>query len=114
MVLPEGSRGFIKPFSERYKLQRFGTGFVRLALQTKTPIVPVGIVGSEEQSPGLIDAKRLARLIGAPSFSVTLFFPWLGPPRLPPPPAEGPPDLLGPTPLHGDPHRDHQALSPPL
>src|SRR6266850_439649 len=78
MVFPEGSRGFIKPFSERYKLQRFGTGFVRLALQTKTPIVPVGIVGSEEQSPGLIDAKRLARLIGAPSFPVTWFFPWLG------------------------------------
>lgn len=78
MVFPEGSRGFIKPFSERYKLQRFGTGFVRLALQTNTPIVPVGIVGSEEQSPGLLDSKRLAKLIGAPAFPVTWFFPWLG------------------------------------
>ena len=78
MVFPEGSRGFIKPFSQRYKLQRFGTGFVRLALQTKTPIVPVGIVGSEEQSPGLIDSKALAKLIGAPAFPVTWFFPWLG------------------------------------
>ncbi len=78
MVFPEGSRGFIKPFSQRYKLQRFGTGFVRLALQTKTPIVPVGIVGSEEQSPGLVDSKALANLIGAPAFPVTWFFPWLG------------------------------------
>lgn len=78
MVFPEGSRGFIKPFSERYKLQRFGTGFARLALATRTPVVPVGIVGSEEQSPGLVDAKPLARLIGAPAFPVTWFFPWLG------------------------------------
>jgi 1-acyl-sn-glycerol-3-phosphate acyltransferase len=78
MVFPEGSRGFIKPFSQRYKLQRFGTGFLRLALQTKTPIVPVGIVGSEEQSPGLVDSKALAKLIGAPAFPVTWFFPWLG------------------------------------
>jgi len=78
MVFPEGSRGFIKPFSQAYKLQRFGTGFVRLALQTKTPIVPVGIVGSEEQSPGLVDSKALAKLIGAPAFPVTWFFPWLG------------------------------------
>jgi 1-acyl-sn-glycerol-3-phosphate acyltransferase len=78
MVFPEGSRGFIKPFRERYKLQRFGTGFARLALATRTPVVPVGIVGSEEQSPGLLDAKPLARWIGAPAFPVTWFFPWLG------------------------------------
>ncbi|MCP5066295.1 MAG: acyltransferase family protein [bacterium] len=79
MVFPEGSRGFIKPFSKRYQLQRFGTGFVRLALQTKTPIVPIGITGSEEQSPGLIDSKPLAKLIGAPAFPITWFFPFAGP-----------------------------------
>jgi 1-acyl-sn-glycerol-3-phosphate acyltransferase len=78
IVFPEGARGFIKPFGKRYQLQRFGTGFARLAAQTRTPIVPVGIVGSEEQSPGLLDSKRLARLIGAPAFPVTWFFPWLG------------------------------------
>ena len=38
----------------------------------------VGIVGSEEQSPGLVDSKALARMIGAPAFPVTWFFPWLG------------------------------------
>jgi 1-acyl-sn-glycerol-3-phosphate acyltransferase len=78
MVFPEGHRGFIKPYSKRYQLQRFGTGFVRLALQTHTPIVPVGIVGSEEQSPGLVDATALGKLIGAPAFPITLTFPLLG------------------------------------
>jgi 1-acyl-sn-glycerol-3-phosphate acyltransferase len=51
---------------------------VRLALQTKTPIVPIGVVGSEEQSPGLYDSKTLGRLIGSPAFPITIGFPWLG------------------------------------
>ena len=79
LVFPEGHRGFIKPYSQAYKLQRFGTGFVRLALQTGTPILPVGIVGSEEQSPGLADSKMLGRLIGSPAFPITVTWPWLGP-----------------------------------
>ncbi len=79
MVFPEGHRGFIKPYRLAYRLQRFGTGFARLAMETDTPIVPVGIVGSEEQSPGLHDSKTLARWIGAPAFPITATFPWLGP-----------------------------------
>lgn len=79
MVFPEGERGFIKPYSRAYQLQRFGTGFVRLALQTRTPIVPVGIVGSEEQSPGFWRSGLLGRLIGAPAVPITLTFPLLGP-----------------------------------
>ena len=78
MVFPEGARGFVKPYTKAYQLQRFGTGFARLALQTRTPIVPVGIVGSEEQSPGLMDSKALGRLVGAPAFPITVTFPWLG------------------------------------
>ena len=79
MVFPEGARGFVKPYSKRYQLQRFGLGFVRLALETGTPIVPIGIVGSEEQSPGLADVKWLGRLIDSPAFPITWTFPWLGP-----------------------------------
>jgi len=79
MVFPEGARGFVKPYTRRYQLQSFGLGFMRLALETETPIVPVGIVGSEEQSPGLADIKALGRLVGAPAFPITPFFPWLGP-----------------------------------
>ena len=79
MVFPEGVRGMNKPFSERYRLQRMGLGFMRLALETDTPIVPVGIVGSEEQQPGLTNLPRLGRLLGMPAFPITLGFPWLGP-----------------------------------
>ncbi|HYB13630.1 MAG TPA: lysophospholipid acyltransferase family protein [Myxococcota bacterium] len=79
MVFPEGVRGMNKPFSERYRLQRMGLGFMRLALETDTPIVPVGIVGSEEQQPGLTNLPALGRLFGMPAFPITLGFPWLGP-----------------------------------
>ena len=78
MAFPEGQRGFVKNFSQRYQLQRFGLGFMRLALETDTPILPVGIVGAEEQSPGLANVKSLGRLIGAPAFPITPLFPWLG------------------------------------
>jgi 1-acyl-sn-glycerol-3-phosphate acyltransferase len=79
MVFPEGERGFVKPYVKRYQLQRFGLGFMRLALETQTPIVPVGIVGSEEQSPGLVRSHWLGRLIGAPVAPLTLTVPWFGP-----------------------------------
>ena len=78
MVFPEGARGFVKTYWHRYELQRFGLGFMRLALETRTPIVPVGIVGGEEQSPGLANLRWLGRLVGAPVFPVTPTFPWLG------------------------------------
>jgi 1-acyl-sn-glycerol-3-phosphate acyltransferase len=79
MVFPEGQRGFVKTWRQRYQLQKFGLGFMRLALETDTPIVPVGIVGGEEQSPGLANLPALGRLVGSPAFPITLTFPLLGP-----------------------------------
>ena len=79
MVFPEGVRGMNKLFSERYKLQRFGQGFLRLALETQTPIVPVGLVGSEEQQPGIANLKRVAQMLGMPALPITPTFPLLGP-----------------------------------
>jgi 1-acyl-sn-glycerol-3-phosphate acyltransferase len=79
MVFPEGARGANKPFRKRYQLQRFGQGFMRLALETGTPIVPVGIVGSEEQQPGLANLEDLGRSLSLPSFPITVTSPWLGP-----------------------------------
>jgi 1-acyl-sn-glycerol-3-phosphate acyltransferase len=79
MVFPEGVRGMNKTWDQRYQLQRFGNGFMRLALETQTPIVPVGIVGSEEQQPGLLNLRGLGRALGMPAFPITPTFPWLGP-----------------------------------
>ena len=79
-VYPEGFKGVGKPFSERYKLQRFGRGgFVSAALRTGVPIIPCSIVGAEEIYPLIGNISVLARLMGAPYFPVTPFFPLLGP-----------------------------------
>ncbi|MDT3438653.1 lysophospholipid acyltransferase family protein [Pseudofrankia sp. BMG5.37] len=78
-VWPEGFKGVGKPFSERYKLQRFGRGgFVSAALRTGVPIIPCTIVGAEEIYPMLGNAKTVARLLGLPYFPLTPTFPWLG------------------------------------
>jgi 1-acyl-sn-glycerol-3-phosphate acyltransferase len=78
-VWPEGFKGIGKPFSERYKLQRFGRGgFVSAALRTGVPIIPCSIVGAEEIYPIIGDLKPLARLLGVPYVPVTPTFPWLG------------------------------------
>ena len=42
-------------------------GFMRLALETDTPIVPVAVVGAEEQAPALLNLKPLAQLLGFPA-----------------------------------------------
>ncbi|PWV82566.1 1-acyl-sn-glycerol-3-phosphate acyltransferase [Prauserella marina] len=79
-VWPEGFKGVGKPFSARYKLQRFGRGgFVSSALRAGVPLIPVSIVGAEEIYPKIADLKPLARLLGLPYFPVTPFFPLLGP-----------------------------------
>jgi 1-acyl-sn-glycerol-3-phosphate acyltransferase len=79
MVFPEGVKGSGKLYKERYQLQKFGTGFMRLALETNTPIIPVAIIGAEEAYPGIMNLKKFAKLIGAPYFPITPFFPLLGP-----------------------------------
>jgi 1-acyl-sn-glycerol-3-phosphate acyltransferase len=70
VVFPEGSRGISKTFDQRYQLTEFGLGFMRLALETNTPIVPVAVVGGEEQLPSLANVKPLARLLGMPAFPI--------------------------------------------
>jgi 1-acyl-sn-glycerol-3-phosphate acyltransferase len=79
-VWPEGFKGIGKPFSERYKLQRFGRGgFVSAALRTGVPIIPLSVVGAEEIYPLVGNIPSLARLLGVPYIPITPFFPWLGP-----------------------------------
>jgi 1-acyl-sn-glycerol-3-phosphate acyltransferase len=88
-VWPEGFKGIGKPFSERYKLQRFGRGgFVSAALRTGVPIIPCSIVGAEEIYPMIANAKTLARLLGLPYAPITPTFPLLGPLGLVPLPSK--------------------------
>ena len=87
-VFPEGYKGTGKGWRERYKLQRFGRGgFIELALRTRTPIVPVAIVGAEEAFPMIANAKMIAKTFGFPYFPITPTFPLLGPAGLLPLPS---------------------------
>jgi 1-acyl-sn-glycerol-3-phosphate acyltransferase len=79
-VFPEGFKGIGKPFSERYRLQRFGRGgFAVTAMRARVPIIPCAIVGAEEIYPMIGNSEPIARLLRLPYFPVTPLFPWLGP-----------------------------------
>ena len=79
VAFPEGVRGISKTFDRAYQLVDFGLGFMRLALETNTPIVPVGIVGGEEQMPSIYNLKSAARILGLPAFPITPAMLLLGP-----------------------------------
>ncbi|MDQ3300531.1 MAG: acyltransferase family protein [Myxococcota bacterium] len=76
LVFPEGARGISKPFSKRYQLAEFGKGFMRLALEMGAPIVPVAVIGAEEQAPA-INVAPLARLLRTPSFPIVPYPPFV-------------------------------------
>lgn len=80
MVFPEGARGTAKLYRERYSLVRFGTGFVRLAAETGSPIIPVAVLGGGEAVPTVLRLRRLGQWIGTPYIPVT---PYLLPLPLP-------------------------------
>jgi 1-acyl-sn-glycerol-3-phosphate acyltransferase len=78
-VFPEGHRGAGKLFKRRYRLAPFGQGgFVRMALKTQAPMIPVAVVGAEEIYLSLYNSPTLAGLTGLPYFPISPTFPWLG------------------------------------
>jgi 1-acyl-sn-glycerol-3-phosphate acyltransferase len=88
-VFPEGEKGMGKLWKDRYRLQRFGRGgFVKLALRTRSPVIPVAVVGAEEAAPMLGKVTWFAKNIGIPWIPVTPTFPWLGPAGLLPLPSK--------------------------
>jgi 1-acyl-sn-glycerol-3-phosphate acyltransferase len=90
LVFPEGMLGLSKTWGRRHKLQRFGRGgFVRLAVRTDTPLLPVAVVGAEETAPLLGRVDALATLFAdlLPYLPITPTFPWFGPLGLLPLPA---------------------------
>ena len=105
LVFPEGIDGIRKTVTQRYRLQRFRVGFVEQALRAGAPIVPVAIVGSDDQTPILYDVKPLARWLGLPVAPVTPTFPWMGPLGLLPYPVSY-------RIVYGEPLRYHERFGP--
>jgi len=75
LLFPEGTPGISKPFSERYKLQTWRAGHIELAIRHQVPVIPVAVIGAEEQLPQL--AKLPISLFGSPFLPVspTVFVP---------------------------------------
>jgi 1-acyl-sn-glycerol-3-phosphate acyltransferase len=99
-VFPEGYKGVGKLYKERYQLARFGRGgFIRMALKTKAPILPVAVVGAEETYMSIAKSDVLAKLIGFPYFPITPTFPLLGPLGVIPMPTKWYIDIGAPIPM---------------
>jgi 1-acyl-sn-glycerol-3-phosphate acyltransferase len=80
LVFPEGVQGIQKTFQKAYQLDEFGLGFMRLAMAHDCPVVPVAVVGAEEQYPAVWDAKSVGKLLGLKSAPVPLqmLLPFIG------------------------------------
>lgn len=79
LIFPEGMAGIRKHAAERYVLQPFHLGFVEESLRHRVPIIPVAVIGADDQAPVLWDVRPLAKLLGLPFFPITPTFPLLGP-----------------------------------
>lgn len=78
-VYPEASRNFSKVFKNRYELGRFeSSDFIRMALTTGTPVIPVSVVGAEETYVPLAQIALPEDFDSFPHLPITLRFPWLG------------------------------------
>ena len=73
MVFPEGARGTAKLARDADSLVRFGTGFMRLAMRTGAPIVPMAFIGGGEALPTVANLYRLGRFLGVPYIPVTRY-----------------------------------------
>ena len=105
LVFPEGVDGIRKTVAQRYRLQAFRVGFIEQALRSRAPIVPMAVIGSDDQTPVLFDVKPLARWLGLPAAPITPTFPWLGPLGLLPYPVRY-------RIVYGEPLRFHERFGP--
>jgi len=77
LFYPEAEKGTGKLFKNRYKLVEFHAGFVRAAIETGSPLIPIVTIGGDEIYPLLANFKPLAKLLKWPYFPITPLFPWL-------------------------------------
>lgn len=80
LVFPGGARDMERPYlTERYRvLPHRGYapgrgGYIKIALRTRTPIVPLAVVGAEEAHVMLANLPAAARLVGLPLLPMLLF-----------------------------------------
>lgn len=73
MIFPEGARGTAKLYGDRNRLLSFGHGFLRLALQTRTPIVPFAFLGGGDAVPTVLNLYKLGKLLGVPYIPITSY-----------------------------------------
>ncbi|MCC6274965.1 MAG: 1-acyl-sn-glycerol-3-phosphate acyltransferase [Leptospiraceae bacterium] len=65
IIFPEAEHGNFKPSYKMYQLADFNPGFVALAIMTHTPVVPVVILGAEENYINLGTVDWFEKWIGA-------------------------------------------------
>lgn len=73
MIFPEGVPGIGKPLRERYRLRPFRVGHAELAIRHRAPVIPVGIIGAEEQLP--LTLRLPVHAFGAPYLPLSLLPP---------------------------------------
>lgn len=88
LLFPGGSRDMERPYlTQRYQVlshRGFAPGrggYIKIALRTRTPIVPLAIVGAEEAHVLLGSSPLVAQIFGVPFFPL-LLFPWPLPVKL--------------------------------
>lgn len=64
ILFPEGEKGNFKPTTRMYQLQEFKRGFIRMAIQTQSPIIPTLVIGAEETHINLSQLKFTKYLKG--------------------------------------------------
>lgn len=65
LVYPEGTPGIGKHFRDRYQLQKWRVGHAELAIRHHVPVVPVAVIGAEEQWPQIARINGIS-VFGAP------------------------------------------------
>ena len=61
------------------RLARFDEmDFVKMALATQSPVIPISVVGAEETYLALAQSQTMSRLTRWPYFPISPTFPWLG------------------------------------
>ncbi len=86
LVFPEGVPGIAKGFNNRYKLERFATSFVRMALKYETDVVPIVTINGEWLNPYTYKVKWINRIVNKIGFPMLpmgihtpllLLIPWM-------------------------------------